>query len=128
MRAYLIAGMIALASACGPNEPMRIVQIQIGRALNADNTIAAPAYSFKPHDTIFLSVMTAGKGSATVSVRWMYGTRMLDEPKKQVHYAYKDSAATDFHLESAAGLPPGGYTAEVFLDGQPGGTKKFRVE
>ena len=128
MRACVIAIMIALASACGPDEPMRVVQIQIGRAVNSDNTIAAQAYSFKPHDTIFLSVTTAGKGSGTVGVRWTYRSRVIDEPKKQVHYTYKDSAATDFRLESAAGFPPGEYAAEVFLDGQPAGTKKFRVE
>src|SRR5262245_32700698 len=128
MRARVIAVIIALTAACGADEPLRVVQIQIGRALNADNTIPAQSYSFKPHDTIFLSVTTAGKGSGTVSVRWTYRTSVIDEPKKQVRYAYKDSAATDFRLQSAAGFPPGEYTAEVFLDGQPAGTKKFRVE
>lgn len=121
----LLAG--ALAS-CGASEPLRVVQIQLGRSLNADSTVAAPAYTFKAHDTIFLSVMTAGKGSGTVSVRWTYAGRVIDEPKKQVHYAYKDSVATDFRLESTSGFPPGEYTAEVFLDGQSAGTKKFKVE
>lgn len=124
----LTAVLAGAVSACGPAEPLRVVQIQIGRSLNADNTVAAPAYSFKPHDTIFLSVMTAGKGSGTVSVRWTFGSRVIDEPKKQVRYAYKDTAATDFRLETAGGFPPGDYTAEVFLDGQAAGTKKFRVE
>jgi hypothetical protein len=126
-----IAAALVLASifaACGSNEPLRVVQIQIGRSLNADSTVSAPAYTFKPHDSIFLSVMTAGKGSGTVSVRWTYGTRVIDEPKKQVRYAYKDSMATDFRLESPSGFPPGEYTAEVFLDGRSAGTKKFRVE
>lgn len=117
-----------VVSACGPGEPLRVVQIQIGRSLNADSTVAAPAYTFKAHDTIFLSVMTAGKGSGTVSVRWTYGSRVIDEPKKEVHYAYKDSMATDFRLETASGFPPGEYTAEVFLDGRSVGTKKFKVE
>jgi len=122
------ACLAGAAAACGSNEPLRVVQIQIGRSLNADSTVSAPAYTFKPHDSIFLSVMTAGKGSGTVSVRWTYGTRIIDEPKKQVRYAYKDSTATDFRLESPSGFPPGEYTAEVFLDGQSAGTKKFRVE
>lgn len=129
----LPAGVILLSAAavvagCGSNEPLRVVQIQIGRSLNADSTIAAPAYTFKPHDTIYLSVMTAGKGSGTVGVKWTYGSRVIDEPKKQVHYSYKDSTATDFRLESASGFPPGEYMAEAFLDGQSVGTKKFRVQ
>lgn len=130
-RTVIALGLLMLAgaaSACGPGEPLRVVQIQIGRSLNADNTIAAPAYTFKRNDTVFLSVMTAGKGSGTVSVRWTYGTRLIDEPKKEVHYAYKDTIATDFRLESATGFPPGEYTAEVFLDGRSAGTKTFKVE
>ncbi|HTM24666.1 MAG TPA: hypothetical protein VL225_05705 [Vicinamibacterales bacterium] len=45
-----------------------------------------------------------------------------------MRYAYEDAGATDFRLESATGFLPGQYTAEVFLDGQRAGTKKFRVE
>jgi len=120
-----LAGVIA---ACGAGEPLRVVQIQLGRSLNSDSTVAGTAFKFKPHDTIYLSVMNAGKGSGTVSVRWTYGSRVIDEPKKQVRYAYKDTIATDFRLESASGFPPGEYTAEVFLDGRSAGSKKFRVE
>ena len=124
----VLTGLASAFAACGASEPLRVVQIQIGRSLNADSTVATPTYTFRPNDTIFLSVMTAGKGSGTVSVRWMYGSRVIDEPKKEVHYAYKDAIATDFRLESPSGFPPGEYTAEVFLDGQPAGTKKFRVQ
>jgi len=125
----LVSAVLAAAlSACQSNEPLRVVQIQIGRSLNADNTIAVPAFTFGPHDTVFLSVTTAGRGTGTVSVRWTYGGHLIDEPKKQVRYAYKDSAATEFRLESAMGFPPGEYTAEVFVDGKSAGTKKFRVQ
>jgi len=125
----LVTGLLAVALfGCTSNEPLRVVQIQLGRSLNADSTIAVPAFTFRPHDTVFLSVMTAGRGSGTVSVRWTYAGHVIDEPKKQVRFAYKDSAATDFRLESAMGFPPGEYTAEVFIDGQSAGTKKFRVE
>jgi hypothetical protein len=129
MRVPILVMLLAVTvGACSSNEPLRVVQIQLGRSLNSDNTIAAPAYSFGAHDTIFLSVMTAGKGSGTVSVRWTYRGRLLDEPRKQIRYAYKDSAATEFRLESASGLPPGEYAAEVFVDGQSAGSKKFRVQ
>jgi len=123
----LLSVLVAALSGCGPHEPFHVVQIQLGRSLNADGTIAAPSFTFGPHDTIFLSVTTAGKGTATVSVRWTYAGHVIDEPKKQIHYTYKDSAATDFRLESAMGFPPGEYTAEVFLDGQSAGIRKFRV-
>jgi hypothetical protein len=129
----LIVGLVIFAlatalSGCGPGEPLRVVQIQLGRSLNSDSTVAGTAFAFKPHDTIYLSVTTAGKGSGTIGVRWTYGSHVIDEPKKQVRYAYKDSISTDFRLESGSGFPPGEYTAEVFLDGQSVGTKKFRVQ
>jgi hypothetical protein len=126
--ALAMALLAAVTSGCSSKEPLHVVQIQLGRSLNADNTIAAPAYSFKPHDTVFLSVMTAGRGTGMVSVRWTYAGHLIDEPKKQVKYAYKDSAATDFRLESAMGFPPGEYTAEVFVDGHSAGTKTFKVQ
>jgi hypothetical protein len=126
--AALVRGLAAALAGCGSNEPLRVVDMQLGRSLNADSTVAGTAFKFKPHDTIYLSVMTVGRGSGTISVRWSYGSRVIDEPKKEVHYAYKDSMATDFRLESASGFPPGEYTAEVFLDGHAAGTKKFRVE
>jgi hypothetical protein len=119
--------LATLLAACS-NEPLRVVQIQLGRSLNSDSTVGASTTTFKPRDSVFLSVMTTGRGSGMLSVRWTYAGRVIDEPKKQVKYAYKDSTATDFRLESVSGFPPGEYTAEVFLDGRSVGTRKFRVE
>jgi hypothetical protein len=115
----------ACVAACGSGH-LRVTGIQLGRSLNADNTVAHPTTSFSPNDTICLSVQTAGVGSGTFSVRWKYGEHVVDEPKKQV--SYRDVAATDFQLQSPAGFPAGDYTAEVFLDGQSLGTKEFHVQ
>jgi hypothetical protein len=120
-----LAALLAVSiAACGSH--LRVTGIQLGRALNADSTVPDQTTTFAPHDTVYLSVLTAGIGSGTISVRWTYGGRVVDEPKKQV--SYKDVAATDFRLQSPAGFPPGEYTAEVFLDGQSVGTRPFKVE
>ena len=94
--------------------------------MNVDNSIRDSTTRFTSHDSIYVSVLTAGNGSGTLAVRWTYAGRVLDEPKKQV--TYRDSAATDFALQSPAGFPPGQYTAEVFFNGQSAGTRAFRVE
>lgn len=107
-------------------EDLRVTSIQLGRSLNADNTVAGHTTRFGPKDTICLSVLTAGVGSSTIRVRWMYRGHVLGEPEKQV--SYRDVAATEFRLQSAAGFPQGDYTVEVLLDGQPVGTREFRVE
>jgi hypothetical protein len=117
--------LVAAFTGCG-GEALRVTSIDLGRSVNADSTIAAHSTTFEPGDTIYLSVSTAGVGSGTLGVRWMYGSRVVGEPTKQV--SYKDDAATEFNLQSATGFPPGAYTAEVFLDGQSVGTRSFRVE
>jgi hypothetical protein len=121
-----IAVVILLPCLAGCSSHLRVTDIQLGRSVNADSSIANPTASFAPRDTIYVSVSTAGVGSATIGVRWKYGERVIDEPKKKV--SYRDLAATDFSLKSVSGFPPGDYTAEVFLDDQPVGTKTFRVE
>ena len=81
---------------------------------DADKTVGAFTTRFAPGDTVYLSVVTAGAGSGTIGVRWSYYGHVVDEPKKKV--SYQDIAATEFHLKTAAALPPGDYTVEAFLD------------
>jgi hypothetical protein len=115
--------LLVCIAACGSS--LRVIEIQLGRALNPDHTVAEHTATFDPGDSIYVSVRTAGVGSSTITVRWKYGNRVLDEPQKKV--SYTDVAATDFNLRSAAGFPPGQYSVEVLLDGQPAGTKTFTV-
>ena len=121
------AVLLVLAVAAGCSKPtLRVADIQLGRSLNADNSVREHATTFTPKDSIYISVLTTGRGAATLSVRWSLGSRVLDEAKKPV--SYTDAAATDFGLKSGWGFPKGEYTAEVFLDGQPAGSRKFRVD
>ena len=110
---------------CG-KPTLRVTDIQLGRSLNADNSVREHATAFTPKDSIYVAVLTTGRGSATLSVRWTLGGRVLDEAKKPV--SYTDAAATDFGLKSGWGFPKGEYTAEVFMDGRPVGNRKFRVD
>ena len=116
--------MFVSSLACGSG--LRVTSIQLGRSLNADNTIAAHTTTFKPDETIYLSVATSGAGSGTMSVRWTYAGHLVDEPKKPV--SSRNIAVTEFHLKSGDSFPPGEYAAEVFLDGKSVGTERFKVE
>jgi hypothetical protein len=111
---------------CGSGEALRVTSIQLGRSLNADKTVAGHTTRFGPNDGVYVSVLTTGTGSGTISVRWVYAGRVLGEPKKEV--SYRDFAATDFQLQSPGDFPEGDYTVEVFLDGRSVGTREFRVE
>ena len=116
--------MFVSSLACGSG--LRVTSIQLGRSLNADNTIAAHTTTFKPDETIYLSVTTSGAGSGTMSVRWTYAGHLVDEPKRPV--SSRNIAVTEFHLKSGDGFPPGEYAAEVFLDGKSVGKETFKVE
>lgn len=118
--------LFACVSACGSGQPLQVSQIQLGRSLNADHTVSKFTTTFMPDETIYLSVHTTGVGSGTISVRWTYAGRVIDEPKKEV--SYRIDAATEFRLQSPAGFPPGDYSAEVFLNGQSAGTRPFTVQ
>ncbi len=123
-----LAALVLCASlaGCGLGEGLQFASIQLGRSLNADGTVANHTNSFASNDTIYVVVLTTGVGSGEIGVRWMYGGRVVGEPKKQV--SYRDDAATEFHLQSANGFPPGEYTVEAFFNGQSVGTRTFRVE
>jgi hypothetical protein len=118
--------LLTIFTLAGCGKPtLRVTDIQVGRSLNDDNSVREHATAFTPKDSVYVAVITAGKGTATLSVRWTLQGRVLDEPKKQV--SYTEAAATDFGLKSGWGFPKGDYTAEVFMDGQPVGSRKFRV-
>lgn len=111
---------------CGSNQPLQVTTIQLGRSVNSDRTVSGFTSTFSPDDSVYLSVLTGAAGSATIRVRWKYGSRVIDEPKKQV--TYNQASATDFRLQSPGGFPRGEYTAEVFVNDQLVGTRTFHVE
>jgi hypothetical protein len=121
----IVAAALTLG-ACRSNQPLEVSVVQLGRALASDNSISSHTTVFKPDDTIYVSVLTTAMGRGTLSVRWMFGSQVIDEPKKDV--AYKGAAATEFHLRHPGGFPPGSYSVEAFLDGVSVGRRTFTVE
>lgn len=125
VRVYAVGLLVAAAIACSRG-PLRVDTIQLGRSLNPDNSVASHTSTFKHNDTVYVAVLTADKGKGTIVAKWSYGGRVIDEPKKDV--SYNGAAATEFHLQSAGGFPPGEYKVEIFVDGAPAGSRSFRVD
>jgi hypothetical protein len=121
----LLGGCLAVA--CGGSDPpITVTAIQVGRARNADKSISAPTFAFKPTDTIYAAVITEGTGSdAAITARWTYGGGVVGEAEQKV--SQRGSAITGFELRNAGGFPTGAYKLEVFLDGVPSGTRDLRV-
>jgi hypothetical protein len=121
-----ILALAVLAAACTPSEPLRITNIQTGRSLNSDNSVADITMSFRPSDTMYVAILTDARGSGTLGARWKLGSSVIHEASRDV--AYNDQAATAFRFEAADSFPVGSYTIEVLLDGEVVETRQVRVE
>jgi hypothetical protein len=122
----VLAGVVLLASFACSKPPLSLANIQVGRSLNPDRSIASITTLFKPSETVYVAVQTREAGSGTVGVKWMFGTQVIDEPTKQV--SYDGAASTEFHLQNSGGFPAGDYSVEVFIDGQAVGRRVFKVD
>ena len=127
MRRLITAAVVTVTcAACFSDEKLQFDALQLGRSVNPDHTVANHTTTFSPKDTIYASVLTSNTGSGTISVRWTFRGRAVDEPSKQVRF--KGAGVTEFSLANAGGFPVGDYKVEVFIDGQPVGEREFRVE
>ena len=123
-RTWIAAGALLLSAACS-DAPLALANIQTGRALNPDRSIASITTLFKPSETVYVSVQTTGSAPGQIGVKWMYEGRVIDEPVKRVDYDGPDS--TEFHLQNSGGFPEGDYSVEILIDGKPVGTRSFKV-
>jgi hypothetical protein len=107
---------------------VRVSQVDIGPAVTADKMISGNTASFKPNDTIYASIATAGAApTATLKARWTYQDgQVVDESTQTI--APTGDARTEFHISKPDGWPAGKYKLEVFLNGSSAATKDFEVE
>ena len=124
VRGMLGALAIVLAIAC--SGPLELANIQIGRSLNQDGSVASITTLFKPSETIYVSVQT-GAGKGVIGVKWKFGNKVVAEPTKAVDYN-AGPKSTEFHLQNSGGFPPGDYSVDVLIDGVQVGTRNFKVE
>jgi len=125
-RTFPVCSLVVMLLAAGcADAPLSLANIQVGRSLNPDRSVASITTLFKPNETIYVSVQTAAAGKGTVGVKWMFGTQVINEPVKQV--SYDGPASTEFNLVNSGGFPPGDYSVEVFLDGVSVGQRSFKV-
>ena len=85
--------------------PLALANIQIGRSLNQDRSVASITTLFKPNETVYVAVQTSAAGKGTISVKWKFGTQVIDEPTKQVDY--DGPASTEFHLHELGWISAG---------------------
>ena len=123
----LVAGCAKKESAATNTATPAVTDIDLGRTINADKTIADGTESFKPSDTIYASVETDAAAPVTVAVRWSFENgQVVNESSQAVNASGK--ARTEFHISKPDGWPTGKYKVEVMLDGKAAGSKSFTVQ
>lgn len=107
--------------------PGRVGGIELGNSVGADKRVTAPASSFAPTDTIYVSVLTEGEAAGgTLSARWTYEDGQLVS-ENQAPLATSGGSATEFHIAKPDGWPTGRYRVDIALNGQPAGSRDFEV-
>lgn len=121
-----VAVLLLMIVLPGCGSSVSFTNMQLGRSVNTDQTVANHTTTFGPNDTVYVSLIASGSGSAEMRVRWTYAGQVVGEPTKQV--SLRGGGATEFHMQNAGGFPPGEYAVEAFVNGQSVGTRTFRVE
>ena len=106
---------------------VKVTDIELGRAVGVDKRISDQTDSFKPTDTIYVSVATEGSSpGATLAAHWTYQDGQVVK-HDETSVAPSGSAQTEFHISKPGGWPEGDYKVEVMLNGASAGTESFKV-
>ena len=107
---------------------VKVTDIDVGRSVTSDKTIAETTDAFRPADTFYVSVKTDGSGpTATLMARWTYQDGQVVDESRQNIAPTGSATVTEFHVSKPDGWPAGGYKVEVLLNGTPAGTRDFKV-
>jgi hypothetical protein len=109
------------------SDPLRVVEIDLGRAIGPDKRVIEPADDFRTSDTIYASVVMRGRANAaTLAARWTRSSgALVDETVRTVSPVGETIA--EFHLVQPAGWQRGKYRVEILLDGTSVGREEFEV-
>lgn len=112
--------------------PLAVAGIDLGKAIDASNKVAAPLATFGVRDTIYASVNTTGVGTnATLAAKWTYVKAAGGEvPVNESSLTISPTGpiASEFHITKASPWPKGKYKVEVSLNGTSAGVKEFEVK
>ncbi len=124
------ADTTAAASATTPAMPaaFNVIDVDMGRHIDAEKKISDKTDDFAPGDTIYASVHTSGAANNKAIVgRWTFenGT-VVDERTETI--SPTGDAYTVFHIVKPGGWPKGKYTLHVMIDGAEARTKDVTVK
>jgi hypothetical protein len=108
--------------------PLRVSDIQTGKAVGSDNKIGDQTTSFAVRDTMYISVITEGAAKdAKLAAKWTFNGKPVSEDSQTISPT-GGTTATEFHISKKTAWPKGKYTVDVSLNGVSAGTKDLEVK
>jgi hypothetical protein len=107
---------------------LSVIDVDMGRHVDAERKIGDKTDDFAPSDTIYASVHTSGTANNSAVIgRWTFqdGT-VVDEKTDNV--TTNGDARTVFYIAKPSGLPQGKYTLHVIIGGKEVRSKDVTVK
>jgi len=111
-----------------------VVSVDLGTAVGADMRITTAASSFKPADTVHVSIATATSdpaatvaGKVGAKLTYMNGAEEMLVSDETRDLNMTDKGNTNFQFAKPGGWPAGKYKLAISLDGNIVETKEFEV-
>jgi len=109
--------------------PIRVSDIQVGKAIGSDKKIANQTTTFGARDTMYVAVITDGAAKdAKISTKWTFNGKQVVNQSTQTISPTGGTTATEFHIDKKTAWPKGKYVVEVILNGASAGTKDLEVK
>jgi len=105
-----------------------VMDIDMGRHIDAEKKISDKTDDFAPTDTIYASVHTTGAAAnKAIAAKWVFQDgQTVDEHSTTI--SPTGDAYTEFHIVKPSGWPKGKYTIHVMIDGAEVRTKDVTVK
>ena len=96
---------------------LSLVDVEMGRHVDANRKIVDATDDFAPTDTVYASVHTSGNATAApVTGRWMFENGTIIDEKTDTVTTNGD-AYSAFFIVKPGGLPTGKYTIHILVNG-----------
>jgi hypothetical protein len=107
---------------------LSVVDVDLGRHLDASKKVSDKTDNFAPKDTIYASVHTSGAAAnQTIAARWTFQDgQTVDEHSQTI--SPTGDAYTEFHIVKPTGWPKGKYTLHLLVNGAETQTKDATVK
>jgi hypothetical protein len=117
------------ASVAVDTAPIRVSDIQVGKAIGSDKKVSNQTDSFGVRDTMYVAVITDGAAKdAKIDAKWTFNGKQTIKSDSQTISPTGGENVTEFHVTKASAWPKGKYKVEVMLNGTSAGTKDFEVK